>query len=82
MSAEKHIPIIQKTVNWVKVIVWEIEHPMTEEHFIEWIEISTKNKTLRKNLTFNDKPIAEFEIDEEIIWAKAHCNIHWTWESK
>ncbi len=80
-ATEKHIPIIEKTGNWIKITVGEIEHPMTEDHFIEWIEVISKNTNQRKNLNPNDKPIAEFCIQEEIITVKAYCNLHWLWKS-
>jgi superoxide reductase len=43
-STEKHIPIISRENNGLKIIVGEIEHPMTEDHLIIWIEIITAEK--------------------------------------
>lgn len=78
-AKEKHIPVVEKNNNEVIVKVGSVEHPMTEEHYIEWIEVITKNKVYRKFLTPQDKPEAVFEIDEEIISVREYCNLHGLW---
>lgn len=79
---EKHIPIIEKTESGIKVKVGFIEHPMTEEHYIEWIEIKKDNKLPKKFLKPGEKPEAEFCIKERGIEARAYCNLHGLWKSK
>jgi len=81
-AKEKHIPFFQKTGNKIKITVGEINHPMEETHFIEWIEVITLNKIFRKKLTPNDEPIAEFEINSEVISVRAYCNLHGLWSNK
>lgn len=83
-SLEKHVPIIEKTKKGVLVKVGSIEHPMIPEHYIEWIEIITKdNKSDKKFLKPGDKPEAEFCIDiKEILFAREYCNLHGLWKSK
>ena len=34
---EKHVPVITREKNRVTVKIGSIPHPMTEQHFIEWI---------------------------------------------
>jgi superoxide reductase len=47
---EKHVPIIERNEEGVKIKVGSVPHPMTEEHYIEWIEISTeKENSKNKN---------------------------------
>ena len=36
-SGEKHIPVYEVAGNTVHVTVGAVEHPMTQEHYIEWI---------------------------------------------
>ncbi len=79
---EKHVPIVEKTESGIKVKVGSIEHPMTEEHYIEWIEIRKGNKLPKKFLKPGEKPEAKFCIKEEDIEARAYCNIHGLWKSK
>jgi len=75
---EKHLPVIEKS-SIIKI--GEVEHPMNENHFIEWIEITTENeKKLKKFLKFDDKPQFDFNIKERIISVRCYCNIHGLWK--
>lgn len=80
-ATEKHIPIIEKTDNEIVVKVGSISHPMDEDHYIEWIELVTEKKVFRKNLKPGDIPMAKFVISENIVSARAYCNIHGLWKS-
>jgi len=79
---EKHVPVIEKVGNKVKVKVGSIPHPMEQKHYIEWIEIITDDGTCRKFLKPEDKPEVEFEITAEKIEAREYCNIHGLWKTK
>lgn len=79
-AVEKHIPVIEKVEGGVVVKVGEVEHPMTEEHYIEWVEIHTSDKVYRKYLKAGEKPEAIFKIDEEVLCARAYCNLHGLWK--
>lgn len=75
-KGEKHIPIIEGK----KVKVGAVEHPMTEEHYIEWIEARNETgKTCKVLLNPGDKPEAEFCF--EVEQARIYCNIHGLWIS-
>ena len=39
-AVEKHIPVTEVKDGEVLVKVGEVEHPMTPEHFIQWIEVN------------------------------------------
>ena len=39
---EKHVPVIEVEGNKVTVKIGSVEHPMIEEHHIEWIALQTK----------------------------------------
>ena len=81
-STEKHVPYIEKTSNGVLVKVGQNQdHPMTDEHFIEWIEIVADGVSYRKFLKPGDKPQAEFEINADKIEAREYCNVHGLWKS-
>jgi superoxide reductase len=80
-SVEKHVPVIEKTSNGVKVFVGSTPHPMTEEHYIEWIEIIADGKSYRQSLKPGDAPEAIFPINAEDITARAYCNLHGLWKS-
>lgn len=76
---EKHIPIIQENEEGVNVKVGSVKHPMTPEHYIEWIEISTENGESKKFLTPDDKPEANFPVKNKNIKAREYCNVHGLW---
>lgn len=78
-SYEKHIPVIEKVQNGVYVKVGEVDHPMEENHYIEWIEVHTPNKICRKYLKPHDKPEAVFKVDAEVLFAREYCNVHGLW---
>lgn len=82
-SQEKHVPIVEINGNDVRVLVSTIEHPMAEEHFIEWVAIETKFGNQRKILTPNSKPEVSFSLvgDDEIKNVYAYCNIHGLWRN-
>ena len=82
-SVEKHLPVIQVRDNIVEVKVGSVEHPMTSEHFIEWISISTKEGNQRKVLSPTDKPVALFALTkgDEVLSAYAYCNLHSLWKT-
>jgi len=82
VGQEKHVPVIERTEDGVKVKVGSIAHPMEEKHYIEWIEIIADSITYRKFLRAGDKPEAVFEIRAEKIDAREYCNIHGLWTKK
>jgi len=77
-SKEKHVPVVVKEGNKVTVTVGSVLHPMTEEHYIMWIVLSTNKGYQRKELKPGDKPEATFYIgdDEDELTAYAYCNLH------
>lgn len=81
-SQEKHIPVIEKTGNDILVKVGSVEHPMEEKHYIEWIELQTAKYTYKKYLKPGEKPEAVFKTDEDVIGARAYCNIHGLWKKE
>lgn len=79
---EKHVPVIEKTDNGTRVKVGSVEHPMEENHYIEWIEIIADGEYCRKFLGPEDKPEAEFEINVGKVSAREYCNVHGLWKSE
>lgn len=79
-AVEKHVPYIEKKENSIIVKVGQNqEHPMTEEHYIEWIQVIADGSSYRKFLKAGDKPEAEFEIKADEIKAREYCNVHGLW---
>ena len=81
-AVEKHVPVITKTTKGYEVAVGSVEHPMTPEHYIEWIELVTPEGTLRKYLKPGEKPVAGFMTDATDVAAREYCNVHGLWKSE
>ena len=79
---EKHVPVIEKTEDGVKVKVGSVPHPMEDNHYIEWIEVIADGKAYRQFLNPGDVPEAEFAVEAAQISAREHCNKHGMWEGR
>lgn len=81
-AKEKHIPVVEVNGNEVTVKVGEVEHPMTEEHHIAWIEaITVEGTVFRKQLKATDKPVFTFTTTEKIDRVREFCNLHGLWST-
>ena len=83
-AVEKHVPVVTVDGNIVKAVVGSVEHPMIEEHYIEWIALETEKGVQRKTLKAGDAPAAEFALtaDDMVVAAYAYCNLHGLWKSE
>ena len=80
-AKEKHVPIIEKNSDVYIVKVGSIEHPMTGEHYIEWVELSADNMVYKQYLKPGIKPQAELNLKVNKVVARAYCNLHGLWEA-
>lgn len=80
-SREKHIPVWEREGDKLKVHVGEQTHPMTPEHWIQWIAVEEPNSTQRAILDPGDEPHAEFDIKSDDFTVYAYCNLHGLWAS-
>lgn len=79
---EKHVPFIQKEGKRMTVTVGETEHPMTDEHYIMWIDTITDEAESRKYLKPGEKPERSFCHKSELKKVRAFCNIHGLWKTE
>ena len=82
-AQEKHVPVYSVDKGKVSVVVGEVEHPMTPEHYIEWICLETDDALQFKQLNPNMSPRVSFLISEkeEIKAVYAFCNKHSLWKA-
>ncbi|TES92136.1 MAG: desulfoferrodoxin [Candidatus Cloacimonadota bacterium] len=78
---EKHVPVVEKIDNGIKVKVGSVPHPMEEKHYIEWLEVISDGKAYRQFLNPGDAPEAFFDIEAENITVREYCNVHGLWKS-
>lgn len=82
-AEEKHVPICTRDKNTVHVTVGEVTHPMTDEHYIEWVLLETEKGLQIAHLTPKNEPKAVFALSEgdSVKAAYAYCNQHDFWRN-
>ncbi len=80
-ATEKHVPVIEEKDGKILVKVGEVDHPMTEEHYIEWVEAVFGDKVIRKHLKPGDKPEVTFCKKAQEFKIRAYCNLHGLWKA-
>ncbi len=80
-ATEKHVPVVEKVEDGIKVVVGEVEHPMDEVHYIEWIEIIVGDEVQKVFLKPGDKPEATFKGESDEVVVRAYCNLHGLWKA-
>jgi len=81
-ALEKHVPVIEKTADGFKVRVGSVAHPMSKEHYIEWIELIADGKSYREFLQPGQAPEAVFCLQAEKVTAREYCNLHGLWKAE
>ena len=75
---EKHVPNYEIIEEYIIV---NVNHVMEEEHFIEWIAMSSDNKIIKKFLLPNEKASVVFPyVKGSIIYS--FCNKHGLWSKE
>ncbi len=82
-AVEKHVPVVEKIEGGYKVKVGSTAHPMTSEHYIQWIELTCEDDSFvqRKMLTPDNAPEAVFKTDADKVVAREYCNLHGLWKA-
>lgn len=80
---EKHVPVVEKTPQGIRVKLGSIPHPMEEKHYIQWIEVISGDSLSVQGLKPGQKPEAEFRVSPDArIKVRAYCNMHGLWTDK
>lgn len=84
-AQEKHVPFFVKKDDELEVRVGSVLHPMTDEHYIQFIEVVSEDERYvkRKYLFPTDEPIFPLKgYDIGALSAREYCNLHGLWEAK
>ena len=80
-AKEKLIPDVKRVGDTIEVTVGSVEHPMLEEHYIEWIALATDDKLEVKFLKPGEAPKAVFAaVDSGVVYES--CNLHGIWKAE
>ena len=79
-ATEKHVPAVTVTGNEVHVEVGSTQHPMEEDHYIEWVYLVTEKGVQSKCFKPGEAPAADFVlVDDRPIAVYEYCNKHGLW---
>ena len=80
-AKEKHVPVVEKTSEGIKVTVGSVAHPMDDNHFIEWIELTDGDATYRRYLKPGIRPEAVFPVTAGPVTVREYCTLHGLWKA-
>ena len=82
-AVEKHVPSIdlQRDGHIIHVTVGEVEHPMTDEHFIEWVALEADDRLEVHYLKPGQTPATFFAGGVKSGTIYAYCNLHGLWKA-
>ena len=82
-AGEKHLPVVKLEGDKLIVSVGEVNHPMADDHFIEWVYVEFENGGSRRALKPGDAPVATFCTREaKPVAVYAYCNLHGLWKTE
>ncbi len=82
-AGEKHLPVVKADDKTVCVSVGEVNHPMSEEHSIQWVYVETKNGGQRRAFKPGEAPQVTFCVGEDKpVAVYAYCNLHGLWKTE
>ena len=80
-ALEKHVPAVEVAGGKVIVNVGSVDHPMTEEHWIQFICLVTDKGYEVHPLTPENPPATDFYVAAGVTPLKVYeyCNLHGLW---
>lgn len=82
-AVEKHLPVVTVEGDTLTAAVGSVEHPMSEEHWIDWIYVLTERGGQLKKLVPGEKPQLTFALGgEKPLAVYAYCNLHGLWRTR
>ena len=83
-AQEKHVPVATVEGNKVVVNVGSVDHPMLDEHWIQWVYLETDKGGHRKVLNPGEKPNVVFALKKKKkpLAVYEYCNLHGLWKTE
>lgn len=80
-AKEKHVPVVTVEDDKIIVNVGDVDHPMLEEHSIQWVCVVTQGGTIIRGLKPGEAPHAEIALGgQKPIAVYEYCNLHGLWK--
>lgn len=82
-AVEKHVPAVelQRDGHIIRVAVGEVEHPMTDEHYIQWVALEAGDRLEVHYLKPGNTPVTFFAGGVKSGSVYAYCNLHGLWKA-
>jgi len=82
-SNEKHLPEVTISGDKMDIQVGSTPHPMTDEHYIQFIYVETESGGQFMKLKPGDEPAAEFNtVKDKPVVVYEYCNLHGLWKTE
>lgn len=82
-AVEKHVPVVSRDGDDVVVRVGSVDHPMLEEHYIQWIAVACDGCLSIRRLTPGSEPQARFAVGAGVpVSVYEYCNLHGLWRAE
>ena len=85
-AVEKHVPVVIKEDDGhhVEIAVGSVEHPMTDEHYIQIIALYEGDKVRFVKLSPGDKPFLRLSVKDNTqpCAIYEYCNLHGLWKTE
>ena len=82
-ATEKHVPFVTREGGKIIAKVGEVDHPMLDAHYIQFVALATDDRIEIKKLHPGEAPVAEFACDgAENVTVYEYCNLHGLWKAE
>jgi superoxide reductase len=83
-ALEKHVPAVTREDGCIHVNIGSVDHPMTPDHFIQFICLVKAQGYEIHPLQDTDAPATDFYLaeGEEAIAVYEYCNLHGLWKTE
>ncbi len=80
-ATEKHVPVVTREEGRLHVNVGSVDHPMTAEHYIQFICLVTDKGYDIHPLTSESAPATDFVVADGAapVAVYEYCNLHGLW---
>lgn len=81
-ATEKHVPVVTRAEGKVQVQVGDVEHPMLDAHYIQWVALAADDRLEIHYLHPGDKPATTFACPGGDVTVYEYCNLHGLWKAE
>ncbi len=80
-SLEKHAPVVEIVEDELLIKVGSTLHPMTKEHYIQWIIVNNDVSCYEVELSPEQDPVVRIPLLRNAT-VFAYCNLHGLWKTE